>query len=98
MRSLDDAFTVLLLRHKTKEPFPTVRKTAGKAELAFPEFAGNWRLFFMLGTKSGSHLDPSGNFPSSDKQPYLGVTAHLNINKCAQSLGARLLSAFSFSD
>lgn len=33
----------------------------------------------MLGTKSGSQSGLSGNFPSSDKQPYLEVTAHLNI-------------------
>lgn len=52
----------------------------------------------MLGTKSGSQSDPSGNFPSSDKQPYLGIAAHLNINKCARSLRARLLAAFSCSD
>lgn len=109
MRSLDEAFTVLLLHNKPKEAFSTVRETAGKAELTFPEFVGNylrlcgrcftnWRLFFMVGTKSGSQSDLSGNFPSSDKQPYLEVTAHLNINKCARSLCARLLAAFSCSD
>lgn len=48
--------------------------------------------FFIPATQSGSKSDPTGDFPSSDKQPYLKVTAHLNINKCARSLRAHPLA------
>lgn len=42
MRSLDEASTVLLLHHRPKEAFYMLRETAGKSELTFPEFVGNY--------------------------------------------------------
>lgn len=55
-------------------------------------------VFSCWGPNLGLDRTHFGNFPSSDKQPYLEVAAHLNINTCARSVCARLLAAFSRSD
>lgn len=48
-------------------------------------------MFFMTLIQFESKSDLSGVFPSSDKQPYLKVPAHLNL-----SLRAHLLVFRSF--